>query len=99
MPVRPVKPNPFEKFPDVITFTYKGPPGEIVTVTGSFNGWDPFMYELKEKSEGVYTLALPLMPGKYQYVFFCKGQRIVDSFNPNRSYARDGNAASVIVVP
>jgi hypothetical protein len=99
MPERPIKPDPFEKFPDVITFTYKGPPGETVTVAGSFNGWDPYMYELKEKSEGVYTLALPLMPGTYQYVFFCKGQRIVDAFNPRRTYARDGKAASVIEVP
>jgi hypothetical protein len=99
MPERPIKPDPFEKFPDVITFTYKGAPGESVTVAGSFNGWDPYMYELRETSAGVYTLALPLMSGTYQYVFYCKGQRIVDSFNPRRSYARDGKAASVIEVP
>jgi hypothetical protein len=99
LPLRPSKPDHFERFPDVVTFTYKGPPAENVTVAGSFNGWDPFMYELKESPAGVYTLAIPLPSGTYQYVFFCRGVRIVDSYNPRRSYARDGSAASEIEVP
>jgi hypothetical protein len=57
------------------------------------------MYEMKETAKGVYTLTLSLAPGTYQYVFFCKGQRIVDSLNPRRTYARDGKAASIIDVP
>jgi hypothetical protein len=99
LPFRPSRPNPFERFPEVVTFTYMGPPGENVTVAGSFNGWDPFMYKLNEFPAGVYILSLPLPPGSYQYVFFCQGRRIIDSNNPHRSYARDGSAASVIEVP
>jgi hypothetical protein len=99
LPFRPSRPNLFERFPEAVTFTYMGPPGENVTVAGSFNGWDPFMYELNEFPAGVYILSLPLPPGTYQYVFFCQGRRIVDSNNPRRSYARDGSVASVIEVP
>jgi len=99
LPSRPSKPNPFIGLPEFVTFTFNGLPGESVTVAGSFNGWDPFMYELKEEPAGIYTLTLPLPSGTYQYVFYCRGQRLVDSFNPSRSYARDGKAASVIVVP
>jgi hypothetical protein len=99
LPSRPVKPNPMNGLPEGLTFTFNGPPGETVTVAGSFNGWDPFMYEMKEGPEGVYTLTLPLPSGRYQYVFFCRGKRIVDMYNPYRSYARDGSAASEIVVP
>ena len=99
MPNRPAKPNLFESLPEGVTFTFKSTPGENVTIAGSFNGWDPFMYELRETASGVYTITLPLAPGSYQYVFFCKGQRILDSFNPRRSYARDGKSASVIDVP
>jgi len=99
IPVRPSRPNPLDSLPEGVTFTFKGPPGETVTVAGSFNGWDPFMYELRETAAGVYTLTLSLAPGVYQYVFFCRGQRLTDSFNPRRSYARDGRAASVIEVP
>jgi len=99
MPSRPSRPNPLDSLPEGVTFTFKGAPGETVTVAGSFNSWDPFMYEMRETSAGVYTLTLSLPPGTHQYVFFCKGLRIVDSLNPRRSYARDGKAASVIDVP
>jgi hypothetical protein len=99
LPPRPLKPNPLNGLPEGLTFTFNGPPGEVVTIAGSFNGWDPFMYEMKEYPSGVYTLTIPLQSGRYQYVFFCQGKRVVDVYNPNRSYARDGSAASEIEVP
>ena len=67
-----------------LNFIYTAPPGESITVAGNFNGWDPFMYTLPEKTPGHYSLTLPLPPGTYQYVFFHRGQRILDPHNPNR---------------
>jgi len=99
MPHRPQKPNPLNGLPDGLHFSFKAPPGETVTVAGNFNGWDPFMYELKEGPAGVYNLSLPLPPGTYQYVFFHRGQRHIDPHNPRRIYARDGSAASELIVP
>jgi hypothetical protein len=99
VPPRPFKPNPLRGLPDGLTFMYNAAPGEIITVAGDFNGWDPFMYELKEYPAGVYSLTLPLPPGTHQYVFFYKGRRYVDPHNPNRIYAKDGSAASIITVP
>ena len=99
MPSRPIKLDPLKGLPEGLTFTFNGPPGETVTVAGSFNSWDPFMYELKENPAGVYTLTLPLPPGTYQYVFFCQGKRFVDLNNPRRSYSREGKASSEITVP
>jgi len=99
MPPRPIKLDPLKGLPEGLTFTFNGPPGETVTVAGSFNGWDPFMYELKENPAGIYTLTLPLPPGTYQYVFFCQGKRFVDLNNPRRSYSREGKASSEITVP
>jgi len=99
LPFRPIKPNPLNGLPEGLSFMFNGPPGEIVTVAGSFNGWDPFMYELKEGPAGVYSLTIPLPPGSYQYVFFHRGMRFVDPYNPNRIYARDGSAASGLIVP
>jgi hypothetical protein len=84
--------------PGSLSFSFKGPPGEIVSVAGNFNGWDPFMYELAEGPAGVYSLNLPLPPGTYQYVFFHRGQRFVDPYNPRRTYSRDGSAASEVVI-
>jgi hypothetical protein len=99
LPYRRVTPDPLNGLPEGLNFSFRGPPGEIVTVAGSFNGWDPFMYQLREYPEGVYSLTIPLPPGTYQYVFYHRGQRYVDPYNPRRTYARDGSAASEIVVP
>ena len=98
IPVKETVPHPLKGPPGSLSFAFKGPPGETVSVAGSFNGWDPFMYELKETSAGNYSINIPLPPGKYQYVFFHKGQRCLDPYNPNRIYAKDGKAASEIVI-
>jgi hypothetical protein len=90
--------SPVDNAPGCLNFTYTAPPGEVITVAGNFNGWDPFMYELPEKSPGVYSLVLPLPPGAYQYVFFHRGERVPDPRNTNRSYTREGHIASEAVV-
>ncbi|MCL2808881.1 MAG: isoamylase [Treponema sp.] len=99
LPQRQLRPNPLDGLPVGLKFTYIAPPGETVYVAGNFNSWDPFMYELREGPAGVYSLVLPLPPGTYQYLFFHRGQRHADPYNPRRVYARDGSAASEIVVP
>ena len=99
LPPRTIRPNPLNGLPEGLNFLFNGPPGETVSVAGNFNGWDPFMYELREGPAGVYSLIIPLPPGTYQYVFFHRGERFVDPYNPRRIYARDGSAASEIVVP
>ena len=81
-----------------LTFTYYAQPGETVTVAGSFNLWDPYMYQLKEISPGRYSLSLPLPPGIYQYAFFYRGERHLDPNNPRRVYTREGKAANEAAV-
>jgi len=99
LPPRAISLNPARGLPEGLHFTFNGPPGEIVTVAGSFNAWDPFMFELKEGPAGTYSLILPLPPGTYYYVFFHRGQRILDQNNSRRAYARDGTAVSEVVIP
>jgi 1,4-alpha-glucan branching enzyme len=98
MPQVKKEPVLHENPPGILNFSFKGPPGETVTVAGSFNHWDPFMYELREYPEGMYTLSLPLPPGTYQYLFFHRGERYLDPYNFRRSYTREGDAASEVVV-
>ena len=99
IPPRRIPPNPLNGLPDGLNFTYRGPPGEYITVAGNFNNWDPFMYELREGPAGIYNITIPLPPGTYQYVFFHRGERFTDPYNPERIFGRDGSAASVIVIP
>ena len=93
------RPNPLSGLPEGLNFSFRGPPGETVTVAGDFNGWDPFMYELRENPAGVYSLIIPLPPGTYQYIFFHRGQRYLDPHNPRRVYSSDGRIASEIIIP
>jgi hypothetical protein len=81
-----------------ITFKYKGPPGETITLAGSFNSWDPFMYRMKETMPGTYNLTLTLPPGQHNYVFYQRGQRVLDPINDQKMYTREGLAASQIIV-
>jgi hypothetical protein len=81
-----------------IRFRYNAEPGSAVYLAGSFNNWDPFMYEMREESPGAYTLALGLPPGTYQYVFFDRGAFYPDLSNPERIYLLDGRIASVLNV-
>lgn len=98
VPPKEIVPNPLKGPPGSLSFVFKGPPGETVSVAGNFNNWDPFMYELREYPEGNYTINLPLPAGVYQYVFFHRGQRYLDPFNSRRVYSKDGKAASEMVI-
>jgi hypothetical protein len=80
-----------------VTFSFAFTPDEHVTLAGSFNHWDPFMYEMTE-DEGVYRLTLGLPPGTYQYAFCANGRRYRDTKNPNAVYLIDESTASEIVV-
>jgi hypothetical protein len=81
-----------------VTFKYQGPPGENITLAGSFNSWDPFMYKMREAAPGTYRLTLSLPPGQHHYVFYLRGQRVLDPSNNQKKYTREGLAASEIVV-
>jgi hypothetical protein len=98
VPYREIIHNPLKGPPGSLSFLFKGPPGETVSVAGSFNGWDPFMYELKEGPAGNYSINIPLPPGTYQYVFFYRGQRYLDPYNGKRNFTREGKVASEIVI-
>lgn len=88
----------FDGPPGTLRFSYETEPGQIITVAGSFNAWDPFMYELHEERPGQYLLTLPLPSGIHRYVFIHKGERILDPNNPRKVYTRDGKIASEAVI-
>ena len=98
IPTRPEISVSAEMPPGTYRFVFHAPPGEIITVSGTFNNWDPFMYELRETRSGFYTFSLPLPPGTFQYAFFYRGELVPDPSNMNRLYSRDGRAVSVITI-
>jgi hypothetical protein len=81
-----------------VVFYYKAAPGKTISVTGTFNNWDPFMYRMHEEESGKYTLTLTLPPGSYHYDFYEDGQFIPDPANRDRVYYDSGRVAGVITV-
>ena len=98
LPEKPKNKVNEKPLPGTYRFSYNAPPGETITVAGSFNNWDPFMYEMREASPGYYTLTLSLPPGRYEYVFFHKGEGIPDLGNAVSIYSRDGRVVSELVI-
>ncbi|GHU29907.1 hypothetical protein FACS1894172_02020 [Spirochaetia bacterium] len=88
----------FEDPVNALKFTFQAERGATINVAGTFNNWDPFMYQLIETSPGMYSLTLPLPPGTYQYVFICRGERTLDPNNQTRVYDKNGRAVSQATV-
>ena len=80
----------------IIKFVYVGDAHQKISVAGSFNNWDPFMYFMKETVDGVYELSIPLPHGRHIYSYFLGTKMCVDVTNPERYYSVDGKVASVI---
>jgi hypothetical protein len=80
-------------------FRYRGEPGSVITVAGSFNDWDPFMYEMEETEDGLYTLTLKLPSGIQRYAFIDQGRKVADALNPDFAYTPEGTRVSVLQVP
>jgi hypothetical protein len=79
-------------------FLFKAPPGEFVTVAGSFNNWDPFTHALAETRPGEYRLDLPLPAGINLYCFVWRGSMIPDPLNEEKASNRYERVVSVLRV-
>jgi hypothetical protein len=79
-------------------FLFRGAPGELVTVSGDFDNWDPFIHEMSETEPGVYELALPLTPGTHLYGFVYRGSLVPDPLNTAKASNREGKIVSILAV-
>ena len=82
-----------------VTFYFKGPENRAVYIAGSFNNWDPFMYRLDEKRDGLYSITLRLNPGEYFYHFISNGRVLLDPFNTRRGSDSEGVIVSYFRFP
>lgn len=51
------------------------PHAQSVSVAGDFNGWDPMRTTLERTDGGMWTVTLPLKPGRYEYMFVIDGKQ------------------------
>lgn len=51
------------------------PNARSVSVAGDFNGWNPAQTKLERSEGGMWTVTIPLKPGRYEYMFVVDGKQ------------------------
>jgi len=83
----------------LVTFVLLEPRAGAVTLAGDFNGWDAARTPLRRESSGIWTIDVPLRPGRYRYAFVVDGRRFVADPAAPRAVGDDfGQPTSVVTV-
>ncbi|HAK59421.1 MAG TPA: hypothetical protein DCO77_03420 [Nitrospiraceae bacterium] len=63
---------------EIVTFMVFAPDAKTVSLVGSFNRWDTDASKMTGPDEkGWWRVALPLQPGRHEYLFLIDGRRWV----------------------
>jgi 1,4-alpha-glucan branching enzyme len=68
-------------------------PAGVVSVVGTFNGWQPGAHELKPRRDGTRTISVPLPPGHHRFRYLASDgvwldDEHADAVGPNGSELR-----------
>jgi len=81
-------------------FVFEAPTARSVALVGDFNAWIPTAAPLLRLPSGVWTVTVPLMPGRHVYAFLVDGARL--EADPRAASVVDtdyGRPSSVLMVP
>jgi hypothetical protein len=82
-----------------VTFVLVAPQAQRVALAGDFNDWDASRALLRREGSGLWTVDVPLAPGRYRYVFVVDGRRFVaDPAAPRAAGDDFGTPTSVVTV-
>lgn len=89
-----------ERRDTVVQFVFVAPNASSVSLVGDFNGWDRARTPLEMvASSGMWSVALPLSPGRHRYAFIVDGTRWVADPGAPRALGDDfGSPNSVVTV-
>ena len=83
----------------IVTFVLVAPGARSVALAGDFDEWDRSRMPLRRGAPGLWTLDVPLPPGRYQYAFVVDGDRFVADPSAPPAVGDDfGQPTSVVTV-
>jgi hypothetical protein len=83
----------------MIQFVLVAPDARSVSLVGDFNDWNPKATPLSSASGNLWTVQIPLTPGRYNYIFMVDGARLVPDPTAPRAPADEfGQASSVVTI-
>ena len=95
----PAPASPAAAAPSVVTFVLVAPQARSVALAGDFDGWDVSQLPMRRGTAGIWTLDVPLTPGRYDYAFVVDGRRFVaDPTAPPAMGDDFGRPTSVVTV-
>ena len=91
--------QPAAAVPSVVSFVLVAPRARSVAVAGDFDGWDRSQLPMRREASGLWTLSVPLAPGRYRYAFVVDGRQFVaDPAAPPASDDDFGQPTSAVTV-
>ncbi len=81
----------------VISFSLKTKKAGEIFIAGDFNKWKKNDIKLSRKENGASETMIALAPGKYRYVFYIEGEKVLDPYNPSVAEF-EGEKVSIIEV-
>lgn len=85
--------------PQVVQFVFVAPEARSVALVGDFNDWDTAATPLRAASGQVWTVEVPLEPGRHRYAFVVDGEEwAADPAAPRAPGADFGAPSSVVTV-
>ena len=87
-----------ERAPRTVEFVLRTSADSGVALVGDFNNWDPRATPLHADREGIWTVTVPLHPGRYRYTFLVDGTWRGDPAAPRSLEDDFGRPTSVITI-
>jgi len=81
-----------------VTFACHYPDAREVSLAAEFTGWDACLMPLQKSDEGIWSITIELLPGRYQYNFVVDGSWVRDMCCSEVVPNPFGTQNSVIVV-
>jgi 1,4-alpha-glucan branching enzyme len=82
-----------------VEFVLRTTADSTVAVVGDFNDWNPKATPLRPTADGLWSVVVPLRPGRYRYTFIVDGTRWSRDPSAPRSLEDDfGTPTSVLTV-
>jgi hypothetical protein len=96
---RSVSPPVLGETTRAVEFVLRTSADSTVAVVGDFNDWDPRATPLRAASDSLWSVVVPLRPGRYRYTFVVDGTRWRRDPSAPRALEDDfGTPTSVITV-
>lgn len=82
-----------------VEFALRAPADSAIALVGDFNDWNPRATPLNPGSDGLWSVTVPLRPGRYRYTFIVDGTRWLQDPTAPRALEDDfGAPTSVITI-